>query len=410
MNAKSEKLTTPPKRPVAARKKNMGAEVLGLIASGKARSRGELAEALGMAPSSISIYVQSLMDAGWLTESGSADSTGGRKPKILQLGQKSSYVLCADIGGSHATVAVMTADGTLGHIDAVEFDVTTGPVDGLARLKAAFDEMIAAQSGRLLSIGISLPGPVDVANGHVDSPSRMPGWHRYPVRAELSGHYAVPVTVENDANAMALGEYAVRTPRPDQMIVIKAGTAIGSGFIINGSVYHGATGVAGDITHVRTAAAGDTLCSCGNRGCLETIASGAAVVRLLQEAGAEVHSTADMVRLVGDADPMATGLVRGAGRHLGEVVSAIVNFFNPSAVYLNGVLSTLEPFVAAFRSQLYEGCHPLVTKELIIAASVLGENAGLVGIGRLALEQAFERPHEPTPTATPWRTHVNAAN
>lgn len=403
-------METVAKRSSSSRKKDMGAEVLGLVASGKARSRGELADALGMAPSSISIYVQSLLDAGWLTESGSADSTGGRKPKILQLGQKSSYVLCADIGGRHARVAVMAADGTLEHTDSVEFDVTTGPVDGLTRLKAVFDELIAAQSGRLLSIGISLPGPVDVARGHVDSPSRMPGWHRYPVGADLSDKYAVPVTVENDANAMALGEYAVRMPRPDQMIVIKAGTAIGAGFIINGSIYHGATGVAGDITHVRTAAAGDTLCSCGNRGCLETIASGAAVVRLLQEAGADVQSTADMVRLVDDADPLAAGLVRDAGRHLGEVVSAIVNFFNPSAVYLNGVLSTLEPFVAAFRSQLYEGCHPLVTKELIIAASVLGENAGLIGIGRLALEQAFERPLESITSNIPWRIHAESVN
>lgn len=99
--------------------------------------------------------------------------------------------------------------------------------------------------------------------------------------------------------------------------------------------------------------------------------------------------TEDVVRLALDADPEATRAVRQAGRYLGQVLAANVNFFNPDAVYLGGILSTLEPFVAAVRSQLYEGCHPLVTQHLVIERTSLGADAGLAGAGQFALQRAL---------------------
>ncbi|WP_240482405.1 ROK family protein [Microbacterium sediminis] len=162
----------------------------------------------------------------------------------------------------------------------------------------------------------------------------------------------------------------------------KVGTAIGAGIVIDGAVYRGSSGAAGDITHTRVSAAGDLPCSCGNRGCLETVASGAALVRLLRAEGYDVTSTPDVIRLVRDADPTAMILTRAAGRHLGEVLCAVVNFFNPGAIYLGGALSTLEPFVSAFRSQVYEGAHPLMTRDLDISPAALGADAILVGISR----------------------------
>lgn len=119
------------------------------------------------------------------------------------------------------------------------------------------------------------------------------------------------------------------------------------------------------------------------------MASGAALVRILRERGADVSSTEDVARLAVDADPEATRAVRRAGDYLGQVLAANVNFFNPDAVYLGGILSTLEPFVAAVRSQLYESCHPLVTQHLTIERASLGADAGLVGAGQFALQRAL---------------------
>ncbi|MDV9177807.1 ROK family protein, partial [Streptomyces sp. W16] len=230
---------------------------------------------------------------------------------------------------------------------------------------------------------------VDVAGGVVTLPSRMPGWNRFPVRTWLEDRFGVPAAIENDANCMAVGEHTVQPAERRQSIMVKTGTAIGAGVIADGRLYRGGTGAAGEITHVRVEAAHDIPCSCGNTGCLETVASGAALVRILRGYGLDVTSTEDVVRLATDAHPEATRAVRQAGRYLGQVLAANVNFFNPDAVYLGGILSTLEPFVAAVRSQLYEGCHPLVTEHLAIERASLGADAGLVGAGQFALQRAL---------------------
>jgi predicted NBD/HSP70 family sugar kinase len=205
----------------------------------------------------------------------------------------------------------------------------------------------------------------------------------------LEDRFGALAAIENDANCMAVGEHSVQPVERRQSIMVKTGSAIGAGIIVGGRLYRGAAGAAGEITHVRIEAADDIPCSCGNTGCLETVASGAALVRVLRERGKDVASPEDVVRLASDADPEATRAVRQAGRYLGLVLAANVNFFNPDAVYLGGILSTLEPFVAAVRSQLYEGCHPLVTEHLAIERASLGADAGLVGAGQFALQRAL---------------------
>ncbi|NDZ99701.1 ROK family protein, partial [Streptomyces sp. SID10116] len=156
---------------------------------------------------------------------------------------------------------------------------------------------------------------------------------------------------------------------------------------------------AGDISHVRVDAAGDRPCSCGNIGCLETVASGAALIRELARQGVEVSDTGDLLRLVADGDPQATTLVRTAGRHIGTVLSVVVNFFNPQAVALGGVLATAEPLVAAVRGVLYERCLPLATADLEITTTVTGVDAGLLGAGLTALSKHL--PTAPGPTPAP---------
>src|SRR5699024_6051818 len=155
-----------------------------------------------------------------------------------------------------------------------------------ARLRTLIDS--AAVAGRIIGAGIALPGPVDVVSRTVQNPSRMPGWPDQDIGALLEDALGVPAIVEDDANAMELGEHFARTPPVQHSVTVKAGTAIGAGVVAGGQVYRGAGGAAGDITHTRVSAARDTPCSCGNRGCLETVSSGAALVRLLGEEGYEV--------------------------------------------------------------------------------------------------------------------------
>lgn len=382
-----------PSKSPAPRGATLATRVLELVASGQASSRAELAQLLGAAASTISLTVAELVERGLLAEEGTQSSTGGRPRRVLRAGSTDEYAVAADVGGRHARIGVVLPGGGVGDVATVPFEIADGPEAALPRL-AEHLESLAQQRGRdrLRGVGLSLPGPVDVTAGAVVLPSRMPGWNRFPVAAWLEERFGVPAVVDNDANCMAVGEQSVRPAEHRQSITVKIGSAIGAGVIADGHLYRGATGAAGDITHIRIDGGGaDVPCSCGNTGCLETVASGAALVRILRERGLDVTSPEDVVRLAGDADPEATRAVRRAGDHLGQVLAANVNFFNPDAVYLGGILSTLEPFVAAVRSQLYESCHPLVTEHLTIERAVLGADAGLVGAGLFALQRALAR-------------------
>jgi predicted NBD/HSP70 family sugar kinase len=367
--------------------------IIDLIARGEARSRSELAAALGLAPSTVSLRVQSLIDAGVVDERGDGTSRGGRRPRLLGIDDASGVVLTADLGGGHARIGAHALSGALRETRSIPVALADGPEATLDAICAVFDEL--AQGTTVRAIGISLPGPVDIATGTVIQPSRMPGWPGFRVADHVRSRYGVTVAVDNDANLAALGEHRAQLGASGHSITVKAGTAIGSGIIVDGHIHRGATGAAGDITHTRIDASGDIPCSCGNTGCLETVASGASLVRQMRERGrTEVRTTADVLALAFDAEPEATSLVRTAGTHLGQALSGVVNFFNPHAVFLTGSMSASEPFIAAVRSRVYEACHPLATQQLRIEAAQTRADAILHGAARWALHN-LELPTAP---------------
>ncbi len=366
------------------------ADVVELVATRQSVTRAEIARALGWAPSTVSLRVGELLAAGVLHESSLAPSRGGRPGRTLRLSEDQGCVVVADVGSHHARAAVVDLSGQLLDVAESTLDVAEGPVPTLERLVDAWSTLAAGRTVR--AVGLALPAPVDPVLGAVVQASRMPGWNDVRVGEWVSNELGVPTVVENDANAMALGEHYARPLHSRDSVTVKAGTAIGSGLVVGGRIYHGSSAGAGNITHTRVAAAGSAPCSCGNLGCLETVASGAGIARLLRERGIETGSTGDVVRLAQDGDPLATTLVRAAGGHLGAVLCTVVNFVNPGAVYLGGILSTVEPFVAAVRARLYEGSHPIATGQLVIDATVNGADAGVVGMGRLAIAAAHRAP------------------
>ena len=358
-------------------------QIVELVTRGEALSRSDLARLLGIAPSTVSLRVQELVDAGILRENGQAQSSGGRRARRLSLGGTPHRVLAAELGGEHARLGLLDLGGHLERTATIPITIADGPEATLTLVEAGLRELAAGADIR--AVGIALPGPVNFETGSVDQPSRMPGWPGFRVGEALAERFGVPAVVDNDANLMALGEHHRSLTRDQHSITVKAGTAIGSGIIVAGSVHRGATSAAGDITHTRVAEAADIPCSCGNHGCLETIASGAGLVRQMRERGVPVTGAAEVLELARNGDPIATTLVRTAGTHLGQVLSGVVNFFNPHAVFLTGSMSASEPFLAAVRSRVYEACHPLATQTLRIESARTGPDAALHGAARLAM-------------------------
>ncbi|MFI9045308.1 ROK family protein [Streptomyces sp. NPDC053427] len=366
------------------------AQVLELVANGSATSRADLVRELGLAASTVSARVQELVDAGLLAESGEGASRGGRRPRLLRIADHGAVALAADLGSHHIRTGAVGLTGTGTDIEEYAFDLTAGPepaLDVLAERLAALAERQRAAGRTVHGVGIGFPGPVDTAGGRVIAPSRMPGWHLFALRDRLAERLGLPVLLDNDANVLALGEHRAAHPALRHLVVVKAGRGIGSGIISDGRLYRGARGSAGDISHVRVGSGTELPCSCGNIGCLETVASGAAIATALREQGIAADSTTDILRLVEHGEPHATTLVRQAGRDIGAVLAVVVNFFNPEAVILGGALSGAEPLVAAVRGMLYERCLPMATSELTIKAAVCGPDAGLLGAGHAALRE-----------------------
>ncbi|MFA6508647.1 MAG: ROK family transcriptional regulator, partial [Treponemataceae bacterium] len=246
------------------------------------RDRGPLAASdivrmTGLAKSTVSINIDRLLETGLVRE----DASPGAKRKKLKVAESAGHVVGVDIGQTHLAVAICD-------LEAVVLDSIRLPLDLVRESpESVLNEIcdliadLAVKSEidpkALFGIGVGVPGPVDFARGIPVNPPVMPGWDRFPVTAFLGERFGCPVFLDNDANVMALGERERGAAQnADNFMFIKIGTGIGAGLVFNGEMYRGAKGAAGDIGHIGID--GDqTLCRCGNKGCLETIAGGAAI-------------------------------------------------------------------------------------------------------------------------------------
>ncbi|MER6946921.1 ROK family transcriptional regulator [Nonomuraea sp. NPDC000554] len=362
-------------------------DVLSLISAGSATTRSDLARLTGLARSTISQRVDALIESGLVEETESGESTGGRPPRQLRLRTEVHAFAGVDLGATHCRVALMDMSGEVLAECEDPVQVVDGPETVLAHVDQRLD-LLLGQAGRprsaLRAIGIGVPGPVEFATGRPNNPPIMPGWNEYPIPEFFAG---CEVLVDNDVNAMALGEHRNAFPGIRHLLFVKVGTGIGCGIVAEGRLHRGAQGSAGDIGHIRVSGHEDAGCRCGNSACLEAVAGGAALARRLTELGVPAETGADVVALVQGGNTQALRLVREAGRLIGEVLAGLVNFFNPEVIVIGGVLSRVhEHLLAGVRETVYRRSLPLATHHLSIVPSRTGINAAALGAGSLAIE------------------------
>jgi predicted NBD/HSP70 family sugar kinase len=366
--------------------------LLRAIREGSAVTRADLARHAGLARSTVAQRVDALLAAGLVVEAGGSTSTGGRPATVLAFNNAAGVVLVADLGATHARVAVSDLAGTPIAETAGDQDIASGPDEVLAWVSARFGELLE-QTGRspadVRGIGIGVPGPVEFASGRPFNPPIMPGWDGYSIPGWFAAGYAAPVLVDNDVNLMARGEHWVHWRDTEHLLLVKAGTGIGCGIVAGGRIHRGALGAAGDIGHIR-ATLENVACRCGNVGCLEAVAGGQAMARRLAADGAEVANSRDVVRLVRDGDAAATRMVREAGRALGGVLAGTVNFFNPAVIVIGGDLAEAQtPLLAGAREGIFSRSLALATRDLRIVPCQLGDRAGVIGAAVMVIDRVL---------------------
>ncbi|OLZ57463.1 sugar kinase [Amycolatopsis coloradensis] len=378
-------------RPPAGSSQHSAGHLLWLVRTGRATTRAELQRRTGLARSTVGQRLDALRDAGLLHANGVTTSTGGRPPSRLEFNHRHGVVLAADLGATHARLAVFDLAGALLADSVMPLHIGDGPepvldwVDGELRI-------VLRRSGhaddQVRGLGIGVPGPVEFTTGVVHQPPIMPGWDGFPIADSLRRRWNVPVLVDNDANAMAFGEYTSTYPDCPSLVLVKVATGIGAGLVLDGSVYRGIDGGAGDIGHIRVDATSQARCMCGASGCLAALASGAALAERLTAAGIPAASGREFVSRLTEGGPEAAALAREAGQLVGVVLSTVISLVNPQVLVLAGDLAGTQ-FVTGVREVLYQRALPRATRNLEVVTSALGDRAGVLGLSALVVDSVY---------------------
>ncbi|MCS7276347.1 MAG: ROK family protein [Dehalococcoidia bacterium] len=303
-----------------------------------------------------------------------------------------------DLGGTKVLSLVATDRGEVLGEDLRPTRASEGPEVVLQQVEASLRAALAragVAQGDLQGVGIASPGPLDLERGVVVNPPNLPGWGEFPLRRLLEERLGLPVALENDATAAAIGEHVFGAGKGSRdMVFVTVGTGVGGGIICDGRPYRGKGGAAGELGHVVVLADGPP-CGCGNRGCVEALASGTAIARrarellaagkapglaqLLSEGEAPTAETVHRAALGGDGD--CRQLLAEAGRYLGIGLASYANALDPELVVLaGGVLRAGELFLGPARETFRALTLPQVRRGLRLEMGLLGPRAGALGM------------------------------
>lgn len=362
-------------------------------------SRVELAEQMNLTRAAVTTIVNDLIEAGIIQEAESRAGGSGRPPIILEINPRRGLVAGVDIGASH--VSIILSNFSAGVLDEQEsvLDIALGPEPCLKLANEMLEHMLSQKGFArrdLLAIGMGVPGPIMVETGTVIAPPIMPGWDGFPIRDSMEEYWGCPVSLNNDAELGAVGEWAYGAGRGEQNVVfVKVGSGVGAGLLLDGKIYHGATGAAGEIGHL-TIDENGPLCACGNYGCLEALAGGRAIARQAQEAvragkrtqlsdlkPVEQLTAMDVSTAARRGDLISQQILARAGSYLGIAIAGLVNLFNPSMVVVGGGVGQIgDLFLEPVRQAVRQRSLPAAARAARITTALLGRRSA--GMGAVA--------------------------
>jgi glucokinase-like ROK family protein len=367
----------------------------------KGLSRTDIAEEMGLTRAAVTIIVNDLITGGIIIETESRITSSGRPPVVLEINPNHGLVAAIDMGAMHLSAALGDFSARILEEIEVPFCISDGPEKCLEEADRILRELLAKRGlspADLSGIGVGVPGPVIADLGTVMAPPIMPGWDRFPIRSAFEGKWNTAITLNNDAELGALGEWAYGAGRGEKNLAfIKVGSGIGAGLMINHQIYGGTTGSAGEIGHL-TVDENGPLCACGNHGCLEAFAGGHAIASqarklvasgkrtLLSEKHIDSLSAHDVAEAARRGDLAAQEILKRSGTYIGIAIAGLINLFNPSTVIIGGGVAQVGDLLTApIRQAVRERSLRASEHGVKITTAMLGRRSSLIG----ALVQAI---------------------
>ncbi len=378
---------SPENAPLSTRRRNR-VQVLDALRSSGSASRADLARRTGLSRSTISGLITELIADGLVVdraETRDPGAQGGRPGALLSLDRSAGAALAIDFGHTHLRVALadLSAEILAERERKVDVDGSAAEaLDAAAQLTREVLEEAGLQVDDLIGAAMGLPGPIDRATGVVGSSVILPDWVGLHPAQEFARRLGAPVgvIVDNDANLATLGEarFGAAIGASD-LVYVKVASGIGAGILLNGRLHRGAAGSAGELGHVLHDADGD-ICRCGNRGCLETVAAAAPLLRLLRHRHGPELTTRGMVELAASGDVGARRVLIDAGRAIGRSLADLSNVLGPDKIVIGGDLGgTGSALIEGVRESLGRFALPAVVGSLELVGGELGGRAELLG-------------------------------
>jgi predicted NBD/HSP70 family sugar kinase/DNA-binding CsgD family transcriptional regulator len=354
-------------------------------------SRAELARRTGLSRSTVSTLISDMQAQGLVAERevDGAGPQGGRPPVLLSLERAAGVALGIDFGKRHVRVIVSDlAHTVLADLERpmeTEQSAQEG-FDAAAELTVQAIKQAGVEQTDIIGAGMGVPGPIDVATGEVGSFAILPGWVGVRPEKDVSQQLGIPVKVENDANLGALAELTWGAGRgTGDFVYIKVSSGIGGGLVLGGQLYTGAGGIAGEMGHSMVDENGP-VCRCGNRGCLETIASTRQILELLRDARGADLTIEEVIAHAREGDRASRRVIGDAARAIGVVIAQVCNVLNPAKVIVGGDLSAAgDVLLDPLRDEVARHAVPAAGGNVEIVPGVRGRRPVVLGAAALVL-------------------------
>lgn len=353
-------------------------------------SRAQIARETSLTPPTVSSSVKELIEQKIVEESDLGQSQGGRKPTMLIINNQAFAIIGVDAGPERIECIVADLAGKVLKRSEVKLQLPITGQEFMAALKNSIKEVLETKDP-VIGIGVAMHGVVDVATGTSLYAPNL-GLGNIPIKEELEETFGLEVKVENDARAMALGEYWFGNHGElESMVAVNIGSGVGAGLIIDGKLYHGSSDIAGEIGHMTIDLHGE-ICECGNRGCLQTFVAGPAIARKVTGKAPGNPLTAENVfeQALGGNEEFAD-ILKESGRAMGVGLTNLIHIVNPEKIILGGGVSKAERFILpAIRETIEASALTPAASRTKVEVSKLGDDATLIGAITLLLVDVFE--------------------